>query len=473
MFTRIVFFFVSFLGMLSLNQSLMAQSRPEISVQIESKNISTEEDLVISLSSAVVANSNEANSFKFPEINFFTKIGISRSKSSNYINGQLVNSFTYSQHYKASNPGIFAIPALEFIYNQQAVKLEAFTVVVTRGINIPKLEENLDLSNLPKDVKATNKPFLLVSSTNYRPFVGQGFTLKFSLFIPENNTDVLNFDRNDVQIPLLIQKIKPVNCWQENFELAEEQVVSVELNKKKYTEYRFFQSTYFALDTSPISIPSLSLRLLKTISGGSELQKQNVYFISPAVFIRPKPLPDKSLANIPVGVFNLKESVSQINVRTGQKLIYKASLVGDGNSILWEKQKLDSDFFIDFQQLSSSTTVFPFKDQMFGDNSQKIQIIPKQPGKFALKKYFNWVYFNTKTEKLDTLYSDLVLQVVGKPSDLNLNTHDEVSEIYKGLELTNSFDLSWNRWVNWRQIVNFIIFLLFMVVVFVMWKTPK
>jgi hypothetical protein len=62
---------------------------------------------------------------------------------------------------------------------------------------------------------------------------------------------------------------------------------------------------------------------------------------------------------------------------------------------------------------------------------------------------------------------------VGKPTDLTLNTQDEASEIYRGLELSNSWDLPWNKWVNWRQIINFVIFLLFMVVVFVIWKSPK
>jgi hypothetical protein len=303
--------------------------------------------------------------------------------------------------------------------------------------------------------------------------VGQGFTVKISLFIPESNSENLSFDRNDLQIPLMIQKIKPSNCWQENFELEEEKILSVLINKKKYTEYRFFQSTYYALDTSPIVIPSLQLRLLKNDNGLGEAAKVPVVFKSTSVKIIPKALPLKSIVNIPVGVFQLKESINQAKAKIGQPLIYKASLVGDGNGILWDKKSLDSDFFIDFLPLNTSITVFPYKDQMFGDNSQKIQIIPKQPGKFALKKYFSWIFFNTNSQKIDTLSSKVILEVVGKPTDLKLNTQDEASDIYRGLELTNSWDLPWNKWVNWRQIINFVIFLLFMVVVFVIWKSPK
>jgi hypothetical protein len=212
---------------------------------------------------------------------------------------------------------------------------------------------------------------------------------------------------------------------------------------------------------------------LKKDNGLGETAKIPIIFKSSSLKISPKALPFKSMVHIPVGIFELKETISQAVAKVGQQLIYKVSLVGDGNVILWDKKNLDSDFFIDFLPLNTSITVFPFKDQMFGDNSQKIQIIPKQPGKFALKKYFSWIYFNTKTQKIDTLSSKVILKVVGKPTDLTLNTQDEASEIYRGLELSNSWDLPWNKWVNWRQIINFVIFLLFMVVVFVIWKSPK
>lgn len=473
MFTKIRYFFLLILGFATLTFQLNAQTNPEITVQVDSKNISTEEDLVISVTSQIASNSGEPISYKFPEINFFTKIGVSRSKSSSYANGQLVTTFTYSQHYRASNSGIFNIPASEIIFNQQAVKLEAFSVIVTKGINLASIKDELKLTSIPKEIQVNNKPFLLVSSSNYHPYVGQGFTIKISLYIPESNAEHLEFDRNDLQLPLLIQKIKPVNCWQENFDLEEEKIVSVELNKKKYTEYRFFQSTYFALDPSAIRIPSLTLRLVKSVDKGEEGQKVNVFFKSPVVFIQPKSLPDKAMNNLPVGVFSLKESISRANVKTGEKLIYNFSLQGDGNSILWEKKKIESDFFIDFLRLNSSVTVFPLRDQMFGDNSEKIQIIPKQPGKFALNKYFNWVYFNTQTEQLDTLESNIILQVVGKPSDLKLDTKDEVSELYQGIENDKSSDLTWNRWANWRQLFNILVVLMFVVALYVMARTPK
>ena len=52
-----------------------AQNKP--SVQIEGKSISTEEDLVISVSAEQPANATEGIPYKFPEINLFKKVGVS------------------------------------------------------------------------------------------------------------------------------------------------------------------------------------------------------------------------------------------------------------------------------------------------------------------------------------------------------------------------------------------------------------
>ena len=136
-----------------------------------------------------------------------------------------------------------------------------------------------------------NKTFLLVSSSEYEPFVGQGFTLKLSLFVPENNVEELEFDRNDLQIPLLLKKLKPVNCWQENFDLQDAKVVSTVWQGIKYKEYRFFQSTFYSLDNQIIRIPSLNLRLMRVSRKGSEVQKTPVNFKSIAFNIKPKSLP--------------------------------------------------------------------------------------------------------------------------------------------------------------------------------------
>ena len=130
-------------------------------------------------------------------------------------------------------------------------------------------------------------------------------------------------------------------------------------------------------------------------------------------------------------------------------------------------------FLFIFVQISVNTTVAPFQEKMFGNKTDKIQIIPKQPGKFALSHYFNWIYFNVKTEQFDTLRSKIVLDITGNSSDHVLNTDRAEDEVYRGIEIKKTLDVSWARWVNWSQLVNLILIFLAIVIAFLVWKKPK
>jgi hypothetical protein len=467
-----IFWAVSLLAIL-MQANIFAQSKPL--VQIESKNITSEEDLVISVSSESPNNNQEGLAYQFPEINFFRKVGVSRGKASRLVNNQLVNVSIYSQHYRPINAGIFQIPTLEFIIHQQSVKSEPFSITVIKAIETMKPEKEESKIDLPKEVLGNkNKIFLLVSSNVYRPYVGQGFTLKFSIYIPENNSEELAFDRNDLQIPIQLQKLKLTNCWQENFDLQEEKIISTIWQGVKYKEYRFFQSTYYALDNQTIQIPSLKLRLMKISHKGSEVQKTPIEYKSVPFQISPQKLPvGISPTKIPIGTYTLQETVSKENSNTGDKIIYSYRLIGDGNPFAINESEIESDYFLRFTTLSKEELIFPFRDKMFGNNSQKIQIIPKQPGKFALKKYFYWVFFNTNKAQVDTLYSKIELNIKGKPEDALLNTEEEQDEVYRNIEKISSAQKIWGTFTNWQQIANLIMFVLFIVFVYLLIGSRK
>jgi hypothetical protein len=305
-----------------------------------------------------------------------------------------------------------------------------------------------------------------------KPFIGQGFTLKMSFFVPESNALALEFDQNDVQIPQFIQQIKPRNCWEENFGLTTERVLKVKIDGKSFTEYRFFQASYFPLDGRAIRIPALRFRVLKVQA--KSLEKSPMYFVSKSLLIRPVPLPKHPLSGrVPVGNFQLIEKITTLKPSTGQSIKYLASLVGDGNSILWDSKTVDSDYFLDFSTLSTSTSIAPFREKMFGNKTEIIQVIPKQPGKFVLGKYFQWIYFNVKTAKFDTLRSKIEISVEGKSSDNRLNTLRGEAELYRGIENKDTLNVDWSRWVNWRQVVNLILLGMSSVIIYLVWKRPK
>lgn len=458
--------------MLTLVFSAMGQTTMSVTTQIGSKSIAQDENFILSFSLTSAENASATlPTYKFPELLNFKKQGISRSKASKSMDGQIVNSYTFSQYYQPDKSGSFEINNEWIEVGNQTYRLEPFTIAVSPVVDTEEFTEELLPSEL---IRTSNDPFFVISSNLAKPFVGQGFTLKMSFFVPESNTQEFEFDRNDIQIPALISKMKPKFCWEENFGITTEQIVKVSINKRKYTEYRFFQATYFALHNQKIHIPALKFRVILPNRKGLETIKKSIYFTSTPLEIQPRDLPHHPLSEkVPVGNFQLRENISSLNSKTGQPIMYTLSLVGDGNGILWNYKSPESDYFINFVPISVQTTVAPFQEKMFGNKTDKIQIIPKQPGKFALSHYFNWIYFNVKTEQFDTLKSKIVLDVIGNSSDHLLNTDHAEEEVYRGIENKNSLEVSWARWGNWSQLVNLILIFLVIVIAFLAWKKPK
>ena len=465
-------YFLSFLtilyaGLFLPSAIILGQTKENVVVQTGAKTIATTEQFSLQFS---IAATEQLPNYRFPEINGFRKLGVSRSKATNFENEQVVQTLTFIQYYQPNGPGNVLVPLLELDVNKQIFKIDPFVIQVVPGV------ENQD--EIPNEIQvpatvdlANNKPFFLVRSDVARPFVGQSFTLTMSLYVPSNNTLDLSFDRNDIQIPALIQQIRPHNCWEENFNLQVERVLKVTFGGKKYTEYRFFQATYFPLDLHRIQIPSVRLRILQK---GKSKEKMPLFLNSPAFVVRPKPMPTHALSGkVPVGRYTLVEEIDKTMAQTGEPIIYRSKVIGDGNSILWDSKSVASDYFLSFNLLSTERSVFPYRDQMFGNKSDIVRIIPEQAGKFVLANYFNWVYFNVDKARFDTLRSKIVLTVKGQPRDKKLDTSLEKGGIYESIERKDSLEVQWNRWVNWRQLVNFVLIVMFGFIVFLSWRALK
>ncbi len=458
--------------MLALAFSALGQNAMTVTTQIGSKSIPQDENFILSFTLTSVENASASlPTYKFPELLNFKKQGVSRAKASKSMNGQMVNSYTFSQYYQPDKPGNFEITNEGIEVSNQTYRLEPFTIVVSPAVDTEEFTEELLPSEL---ILTSNDPFFVVTSNILKPFVGQGFTLKMSFFVPESNTQEFEFDHNDIQIPALISKMKPKFCWEENFGITTEQILKVSINKKRYTEYRFFQATYFALQNQKIQIPALKLRVMSLNRKGLEAVKKPIFFTSAPIEIKLRDLPHHPLSGkVPVGNFQLKENISSSMTKTGQPIMYTANLLGDGNGVLWDNKSPESDYFLNFEPISVQTTVAPFQEKMFGNKTDKIQIIPKQPGKFVMSHYFNWIYFNVKAEQFDTLKSKIVLDITGNSSDRLLNTGQDENEVYRGIENKKTLDVTWAKWVNWSQLVNLILIFLTIVIAFLVWKKPK
>ena len=79
----------------------------------------------------------------------------------------------------------------------------------------------------------------------------------------------------------------------------------------------------------------------------------------------------------------------------------------------------------------------PQNDKIITTKFFTFQIIPKRAGNFALTKYFQWIYFNTKKEQYDTLKSKVILGVEGATIATS-EAPSAITSVYEGIDKMDS-----------------------------------
>ena len=449
-----ILIFFSFL----LSLETKAQQSDDVSLIIGEKNITLEDPFIVTVIIKFVGDVPATPDCKFPELANFSKRGISKSTNHPMVNGKLTSVCTITQNYSAKKEGNLKVPAFLVNVNGADLKSDAFVVKVSKNTVPNKTEtSNSETSITEKSVKkeedftdfiegnntqfidTKEDAFLSLSTSKSNPYVGEGFTVIFAFYVAESNTADIQFNHNfnKVQIPEIIKSIKPENCWEENFSITEIKEAQITINGKKYTQYKIYESTFYPLNSKPTNFPSVTLKLLKFTpekNGGSK--SSTVSFSTRAFAVRAKELPAHPLKNeVSVGQFFWKESLNKYKINTGKSVQYRLQISGDGYNIKLPDMKNDTIF--DFFPPEMDDSQDPQNDKIITTKSFTYQIIPKRAGNFTLEKYFQWIYFNTKKERYDTLTSTIVLGVEGVTIATS-EAPSAVTSVYEGIEKTDS-----------------------------------
>ena len=435
-----------------------AQQNNDVSLIIGEKNITLDDPFIVTVVVKFVGDAQTPES-SFPDLPNFTKRGFSKSTSRSFVSGQPISTCTITQNYAAKKEGNFKVPSFKVTVNGSDLKSESFVVKVGKVANpekklptnedTPLSKENPDKKedftdfiegNTKSELDNLNikeDAFLSLSSSKLNPYVGEGFTITLAFYVADNNTAEIQFDHNEMQIPAIIKKIKPENCWEESFGLTETQQSQVVIKGKKYTQYKFYEATFYALNNKPTNFPSVNFHLQKFITEKNGQKKAStVTFSTLPIKIVAKELPPHPLRNeVSVGQFSWKESLDKYKVSTGKSVSYRLQISGDGYNIKLPQTKNDSIF--DFFPPKIVSTANPQNDKIITTNSLTFLIIPKRAGNFTLDKYFQWIYFNTNTEKYDTLKSKVILGVTGQTIE-TADTPTAGRTVYDGLENEDS-----------------------------------
>ncbi|GAB3962425.1 BatD family protein [Spirosoma harenae] len=437
--------------------------------------------------SVIIPNSEDRATVAFPDIPGFTKKGITTSVTPSEVNGKTVTSQVIMQTYQALAPGRFRLSPFTIEVNKETVSSEGAILIVEPSAKV-SAPLNTTLNTLDIDTKGA--AFLDIRTSKANVFTGEGLTLALSFFVADNYPYTLDFKGLDKQIQTITKKIRPTNTWEENLPITELKPIPVSIRGKKFREIRLYQSIFFPLSNQDIKLPPVSIQLTRTrpVIGPPSAQLEKALFTSKPLTIRVDALPKHPLrGRAPVGSFHLEEGLERQGVTIGQSIRYTFTITGEGNiatlptpTLLNEVNELDV-----FPPEERHTTM-RIGNQIMGRKTFTYFIVPRQNGQLSLANHFQWIYFDPRTAKYDTLQSKLRLLVGDKSPEedgqlsagtSNSSLGSETAQspqtdnsIYAGIATMDSTRQPISISVLIRAIANVLILIMLLGMIFVFFK---
>ncbi|HEX5167683.1 MAG TPA: BatD family protein [Cyclobacteriaceae bacterium] len=366
----------------------------------------------------------------FPEIDGFRKRGTSSQSSTSIINGQISSSQSVTMTYLPMKQGIISVPPFKMSINDKMISSPGKKVKVGAPVQTQQRDPFKSFFDRDDDffgdgntefVDIKEDAFLALTTSKDEVYLGEGFNTTLSLFVAESNRAPLGFYELGKQLNEILKKIRPANCWEENFNIENIEGETVSINGKYYTQYKVYQATFFPLTVEPINFPSIGLEMLKYKVAknpsffGQNRQEDFKKFYSKPKTVKVKELPPHPLRDaVSVGDYYLEEKIPGTSLESGKSTSYEFNIYGEGNISAIANPTVNKDGNFEFYEPNVRQSINRQKNRVAGSKSFNYFLIPREPGKYEMKNYFQWVFFNPRKEKYDTLKSKLTLTVTGE-----------------------------------------------------------
>ncbi len=384
---------------------------------------------------------------QFPEIQGFVKRGTSSSSSTNFVNGRVSSTQSITQNYLPTREGSFRLPAFVMTVNNQKVRSPGQNVKVGPAVQSRQrqdpffydpFEDLFGKQQQPQEYVDINADaFLSLSTDKSDVFLGEGFTLTLSFYVSEDNRAQMQFYELGKQLTEIVKKVKPANCWEENFNIDNITQEPVILNGKRYSQYKIFQAAYFPLNMEPINFPSVDLELIKykvakrrTFFGQNRKEDFETFSSKPRkVIVRDLP-PHPLKASVPVGQYKLDDKISSQQLRTGQSFNYNFIVKGIGNISAITNPTLIEDEDFDIYPPNIRQNINRGNNRVTGVKTFNYFGVPNEPGEYNLGEYFQLTYFDPEREVYDTLRPDLTILINGESKKNEMIQANDLGSFY-------------------------------------------
>src|SRR5258708_23471018 len=222
-----------------------------------------------------VNNERLKNYDNFPDIEGFQKRGTSSSSQTNIINGQISSSQSIIQTYVPLRQGSVNVPSFKMKVNDQVLSVTGKKVKVGAPAQIQQNDPFRSFfdrdcmsdffgRNSPTEFDDIKEDALLALTTNKdEVYVGEGFTATLSFLIADNKRATMQFHDLGRQLSEILKKLRPGTCWEENFNIENIEGEPIQINNKRYTQYKIYQAAFFPLNAQPVHFPSIGLEMIK------------------------------------------------------------------------------------------------------------------------------------------------------------------------------------------------------------------
>ncbi|MEN7550328.1 BatD family protein [Rapidithrix thailandica] len=412
----------------------------------------------------------------FPEIPGFRKSGTSSSSSTNIVNNKVSMSQSIIQNYYPTGEGTFTLKPFTITINGKEARSSGATIKVGAPISAQKSDPFADFWGFGKrnenkefvDVK--EDAFFAISTNKNEVYVGEGFTTSIAFYVSLKNKARMDFYKVGDQLTEILKKVKPSNCWEENFGVESINPEYVTINGKQYRQYKIYEASFYPLNQQTIKIPSVGLKMVKYKESktpsffGRDLKEDYKVFYSAPKTVRVKELPTHPLRDqVSVGDYRLEEKLGSDKFRTGRSFVYEFKIKGEGNISAIKEPKPDTKGKLTIYPPSINQKINRANGTVYGTKNIQYFIEPQEPGEYHLGDAFQWVYFNSRLKKYDTLRSELAIQVTGESKKNSYIASNDMGSFYSSLE-TESNELqslqeqSWMRYVTYAGVTLLLIF---------------
>lgn len=388
-------------------------------IELGNPKIALNEAFTISIS----AEEEEITYDAFPEIPGLEAQGVSRATSTRTVENKRKTTTTITKSYYPTEEGRFTLPSFKMKINETIIESKGLLITVgpyddsKPPLTRVRYEDLLEKETL---VELKDDAFLGLTVSKNAIYVGEGVTVSLALYVARNTNQVnMAFYNTAQQVESISQKLKPANCWEENFEISEVQEASISINNAPYEQYKIYEATFFPFNTEDIILPSVELSMSlydKSVDSLSDAKNPPLKtFYSNPRKIRVKELPPHPLRDqVAVGVFYLQEETPSDIIKTGQNFPYNFIIVGEGNIAAIPSPNFRESNELIFYPPDIQQYINRGQGKVTGTKIFAFQGTAREAGKYELAKAIDWIFFNLNTERYDTLRSQKTLEVSGK-----------------------------------------------------------